>query len=60
VTDADRFPPIAPCGSCRELLADYAPDSRVVVPAGDPSAGDHEPVVRTVGDLLPDAARHGP
>ena len=56
--DAERFPPIAPCGSCRELLADYAPDARVVVPAGDPVEGDAELAVRGVEALLPDASWH--
>lgn len=59
-TGTDRFPPISPCGSCRELLAYYAPDARVLVPVGDPTEGDEELVVRTVADLLPDAAWHRP
>ena len=60
--DAERFPPIAPCGTCRELLADYAPEARVVVPVGDgdPGTGSAPDLgVRTVGELLPDAAWHG-
>jgi cytidine deaminase len=56
--DADRFPPIAPCGSCRELLADYAPGARVVVPAGDPAGATVDVAVRRVETLLPDAAWH--
>ncbi len=45
--DADEQRPIPPCGDCRELLADYNPDMRVVVPVEDE--------VRTVraDDLLP-------
>jgi len=45
--DADEQRPIPPCGVCRELLADYNPEMRVVVPR------DGE--VRTVraGELLP-------
>ena len=57
--DANRFPPIAPCGTCRELLADYAPEARVIVPAGDPTEGAPDLGVRTVVDLLPDAHWHG-
>ena len=30
--DADEARPIPPCGVCRELLADYNPEMRVVVP----------------------------
>lgn len=40
---------VAPCGMCRELIADYAPDARVLVPGNDGA-----PVVRSVGALLPD------
>lgn len=45
--DADESRPIPPCGACRELLADYNPEMRVVVP--------RDGGVRTVhaGDLLP-------
>jgi cytidine deaminase len=39
---------VAPCGMCRELIADYAPAARVIVP-GD----DGAPTVRTVAELLP-------
>ena len=39
---------VAPCGMCRELIADYAPAARVLVP-GD---GDG-PVARNVAELIP-------
>jgi cytidine deaminase len=39
---------VAPCGMCRELIADYAPEARVLVP-GD----DGAPVVRLIGALIP-------
>ncbi len=39
---------VAPCGICRELIADYAPAARVLVP-GDGG----EPVARPVAALLP-------
>ena len=38
---------VAPCGICRELLADYAPAARIVVPA---AAG---PESLPIGALLP-------
>jgi len=28
------FPVLAPCGNCRQLLADYAPDATVILPQG--------------------------
>ena len=40
---------VAPCGMCRELIADYAPAARVLVPG---EGG--EPVARGVAELLPD------
>ena len=39
---------VAPCGMCRELIADYAPAARVLVP-GDGG----EPVARRVAELIP-------
>lgn len=39
---------VAPCGMCRELIADYAPAARVLVP-GD----DGAPVARSVRALIP-------
>lgn len=38
---------VSPCGICREMLSDYAPDARVIVPG----AGGPEPV--PIGALLP-------
>jgi cytidine deaminase len=38
---------VSPCGICREMLADFAPQSRVIVPVN----GDVAPV--DVKDLLP-------
>ena len=39
---------VAPCGMCRELIADYAPAARVLVPGED-----GEPVARPIAALLP-------
>lgn len=38
---------VSPCGMCRELIADYAPDAKVIVP--------HEsgPIIVAISDLLP-------
>ncbi len=38
---------VSPCGMCRELIADYAPDARVIVP------GEAGPMLVAIGDLLP-------
>lgn len=38
---------VSPCGMCRELIADYAPYCKIVVP------GPHGPEVMYVVDLLP-------
>jgi cytidine deaminase len=38
---------VSPCGACREMIADYAPDARVMVPG---KAGPEE---APVSDLLP-------
>jgi cytidine deaminase len=38
---------IPPCGSCRELLADYAPEAAVAVP------GEDGPRTRPLAELLP-------
>lgn len=43
----ESFRVVPPCGVCRELLADYGSDVRVVVREGDDVG------VTTVGDLLP-------
>lgn len=39
---------ISACGVCRELINDYAPNARVLVPGRD------TPVKRPIGELLPD------
>jgi cytidine deaminase len=38
---------VSPCGSCRELIHDYAPHARVIVPNGKTMT------VVSIGDLLP-------
>jgi len=43
----ERWEILAPCGMCRELLSDYAPGLRVIVPAGE----DAEAI--GLADLLP-------
>jgi cytidine deaminase len=45
---------VSPCGTCRELIHDYDPKARVVVPNG--SKG---PAVVTIGELLPNKYRRG-
>ena len=42
---------VSPCGMCRELISDYSPDARVIVPGAD------GPDVVTVGELLPNKYR---
>ena len=38
---------VSPCGACRELIHDYAPNARVIVPNGK------TPTSVTIGKLLP-------
>jgi len=38
---------VSPCGMCRELIADYAPDAKVIVP------GRAGPMLVAISDLLP-------
>ena len=38
---------VSPCGMCRELIADYAPNAKVIVPD---KVG---PILVTISDLLP-------
>jgi cytidine deaminase len=38
---------VSPCGSCRELIHDYAPKARVIVPNGK------TPMAVSIGELLP-------
>jgi cytidine deaminase len=42
---------VAPCGMCREMISDYAPDARVIVPA------DGAPQVVSIASLLPNKYR---
>lgn len=49
-TDADT--PTAPCGACRQWLAEFAPDATVVAEAGDGTTARW-----SVDELLPDAFR---
>lgn len=44
---------VSPCGICRELICDYDPKARVIVPGPD------GPVVTTVGELLPNKYNRG-
>jgi cytidine deaminase len=43
-----RIRVVAPCGMCREMIADYAPDARVLILA------DEAIVERTIRQLLPE------
>jgi cytidine deaminase len=45
---------VSPCGTCRELIHDYDPKARVIVPNG--TVG---PTVTTIGELLPNKYRRG-
>jgi cytidine deaminase len=47
-TSYGRIEVVAPCGMCREMVADYAPEARVIMPDG---GGGH--AVWAIGDLLP-------
>ncbi len=40
---------VSPCGKCREYIADYGPDARVIMPVNE--ARDYEVV--PIADLLP-------
>lgn len=40
---------VAPCGMCREMIADYAPAARVLLPGADGAVR-----AETIGRLLPD------
>ena len=42
---------VSPCGMCRELIADYAPDAGVIVPGPD---GEE---IALIADLLPNKTR---
>jgi cytidine deaminase len=45
---------VSPCGSCREIICDYDPNARVIVPNGD------DPVVAPITELLPNKYIRGP
>ena len=54
-TEADQtVRVVSPCGSCREIIYDYDPKARVIVPNGE-GAG-----VVTIGELLPNKYSRGP
>jgi cytidine deaminase len=44
---------VSPCGACRELIFDYDPRARVIVPNGK------APAAVPIGDLLPNKYRRG-
>jgi cytidine deaminase len=45
---------VSPCGACRELIFDYDPKARVIVPNG------RSPAVVPIDELLPNKYRRGP
>jgi cytidine deaminase len=45
---------VSPCGACRELIFDYDPKARVIVPHGT------SPAVVPISDLLPNKYSRGP
>jgi cytidine deaminase len=45
---------VSPCGACRELIFDYDPRARVIVPNGA------APAVVPIGELLPNKYSRGP
>jgi cytidine deaminase len=48
-----RIRVVSPCGACRELIFDYDPKARVIVPNGQ------SPGVVAISDLLPNKYRRG-
>jgi cytidine deaminase len=53
--DADQaIKVVSPCGACRELIFDYDPNARVIVPDGD------TPAVVPISELLPNKYTRGP
>jgi cytidine deaminase len=53
--DEDRtIAVVSPCGACRELIFDYDPQARVIVPNGT------SPAVMPIADLLPNKYTRGP
>ena len=49
-----RIAVVSPCGACRELIFDYDPKARVIVPSGK------SPAVAPIAELLPNKYRRGP
>jgi cytidine deaminase len=49
-----RIAVVSPCGACRELIFDYDPKARVIVPSGKSAA------VMPIAELLPNKYRRGP
>jgi cytidine deaminase len=45
---------VSPCGACRELIFDYDPKARVIVPNGK------APAVMPIAELLPNKYTRGP
>jgi cytidine deaminase len=45
---------VSPCGACRELIFDYDPLARVIVPNGASAA------LAPIGELLPNKYSRGP
>ena len=53
--DEDRaIAVVSPCGACRELIFDYDPKAKVIVPNGK------TPTVVAIADLLPNKYSRGP
>ena len=53
--DKDRtIAVVSPCGACRELIFDYDPKARVIVPNGK------SPSIVPIGELLPNKYTRGP
>ena len=49
-----RIAVVSPCGACRELIFDYDPKARVIVPS------DKSAAVVPIAELLPNKYRRGP
>jgi cytidine deaminase len=45
---------VSPCGACRELIFDYDPNARVIVPNGE------SPSIVPIAELLPNKYTRGP
>jgi len=45
--EARKIAVVSPCGACRELIWDYDPNARVIVP------GEGGPTIALIGELLP-------